>query len=179
MKNTITPAGFIIRFLAYCIDKALISLPFYLVGFYLILKSTSFTALVSQLFILFIFSVLLISIIFIMYQIVTTVYFGGSLGKRVFGLVVVDLDSQFLGIKKSLLRYVVGYSISRLVFGLGFFTIITDEQKRGWHDQIAETQVIYKEKERFLGIFLLVPLFVGIMLFWLTLLANVLFVFMS
>ena len=43
----------------------------------------------------------------------------------------------------------VGYLVSLLFFGLGYFWVIVDPRKQGWHDKIAATVVIRK-KEKYL-----------------------------
>ncbi len=65
-------------------------------------------------------------------------------GKMVIGAVIVDANSgqkpttgQFIG------RY-LGYFVSTLPLGLGFFWIGWDPRKQGWHDKLAGTVVIKK-----------------------------------
>jgi hypothetical protein len=36
----------------------------------------------------------------------------------------------------------LGKPISMLVFGLGYLSIMTDKENRGWHDKIADTHVV-------------------------------------
>jgi len=56
---------------------------------------------------------------------------------------VVDADSaKPLSIAQAVLRY-LGYYISALPLGLGFFWIAWDKRKQGFHDKIANTVVLY------------------------------------
>ena len=66
---------------------------------------------------------------------------GQTIGKWIFGLRVVRTSGDPIGYWKALLRY-TGYSVSLLLFGLGFFMIAVDRNKRGLHDLIAGTYVI-------------------------------------
>ena len=45
---------------------------------------------------------------------------------------------------KLCLRY-LGYYISALIIGLGFFWVGWDQRKQGWHDKLARTVVIYED----------------------------------
>ncbi|MGM0593573.1 MAG: RDD family protein [Pseudomonadota bacterium] len=70
------------------------------------------------------------------------VRFGATPGKQLMECQVVNaatLGKPRTG--QSLLRY-LGYFLSLLPLGLGFFWIIWDKQKRGFHDMLANTRVI-------------------------------------
>jgi len=67
---------------------------------------------------------------------------GATLGKKVFGLKVVQEDGTPPGFGRALLRQTVGYWISAAVFYLGFLWIAFDDQKQGWHDKISQTYVV-------------------------------------
>ena len=47
-------------------------------------------------------------------------------------------------IKQSIIRY-LGYYVSLIPLGLGFFWIAWDEKKQGWHDKMAGTVVIHSK----------------------------------
>ena len=67
----------------------------------------------------------------------------GTPGKLLLGCQVVDADSaKPLSIAQAVLRY-LGYYISALPLGLGFFWIAWDKRKQGFHDKIANTVVLY------------------------------------
>lgn len=72
--------------------------------------------------------------------------FGATPGKMILGLKVIDIDSGHKpSIWRSLGRY-IGSFISSLVFLLGYLWIAGDKRKQGWHDKMANTFVVYKEK---------------------------------
>jgi uncharacterized RDD family membrane protein YckC len=57
-----------------------------------------------------------------------------------------DADgSQEIGLKRAL-RRIVAVPLSLLPLGLGFFAILLSPQRRGWHDRIADTTVLYDEE---------------------------------
>jgi uncharacterized RDD family membrane protein YckC len=67
---------------------------------------------------------------------------GATLGKKAFGLRIIKLDGSKPGVGTALLRVIIGYFISSLVFYLGFIWIGFDPNKQGWHDKISNTYVI-------------------------------------
>jgi len=73
--------------------------------------------------------------------------FASTPGKMLFRLKIVDKNTlnEIPGLQ-SVKRY-VGYFVSFFPFGLGFIWIAFDKQKRGFHDMIADTLVVYTPKE--------------------------------
>jgi len=66
---------------------------------------------------------------------------GQTLGKKALGLRVVRTGGYKLGLGRAILR-LLGYWLSALTLGLGFIWVAFDRKKQGWHDKIADTQVI-------------------------------------
>jgi uncharacterized RDD family membrane protein YckC len=57
-----------------------------------------------------------------------------------------DADgSQEIGLRRALKR-VFAIPLSLLPLGLGFFAILLSPERRGWHDRIADTTVLYDEE---------------------------------
>lgn len=85
----------------------------------------------------------IISYIFpIVFSVVLWMKFGGTPGKRMLGLKVIDEQTgQYLSLGKSLLRY-VGYLVSTIALLIGFFWVAFDKKKKGWHDHIAGSIVV-------------------------------------
>jgi uncharacterized RDD family membrane protein YckC len=70
---------------------------------------------------------------------------GYTPGKAVLGLKVVRKNGGKLSFGRSLLRF-FAYWISMLPLFLGFFWVLWDSKRQGWHDKIAGTQVLYIPK---------------------------------
>jgi len=67
---------------------------------------------------------------------------GGTPGKLVLGLRIVDAGTGGPpGLGRLVLRY-VGYLVSALPLGLGYLWILWDPQKQGWHDKLGHTLVV-------------------------------------
>ena len=66
---------------------------------------------------------------------------GQTLGKKVMKIRVVREDGKPVDYKEAVVRY-LGYILSGVVLCLGYFWVIWDEKKQGWHDKIAGTLVV-------------------------------------
>jgi uncharacterized RDD family membrane protein YckC len=68
---------------------------------------------------------------------------GRTPGKWLMGLQVVSFDGADIRLGKSMLRF-LGYIVSLIPLGAGFLWVLGDDERRGWHDHIAGTKVIYQ-----------------------------------
>lgn len=83
----------------------------------------------------------LVSVVFVVYLIISTFKYNQTLGKRFFGLKVISSKGN-LSIWRVILREFIGRIVSTIFLSLGYFWIIWDKQKQGWHDKIAKTYVV-------------------------------------
>jgi uncharacterized RDD family membrane protein YckC len=67
---------------------------------------------------------------------------GQTPGLTIMGLRVVTTDGHYLSLGRSV-RRLIGYFISALPLFLGFFWILIDDRRQGWHDKIGGTCVVY------------------------------------
>ncbi|MGR9051805.1 MAG: RDD family protein [Gammaproteobacteria bacterium] len=65
---------------------------------------------------------------------------GQTLGMKAWKIRVMSKEGSPINWLQALIRYVTAFS-SLLFFGLGFFWIILDKHKRGWHDHLSGTVV--------------------------------------
>jgi uncharacterized RDD family membrane protein YckC len=72
---------------------------------------------------------------------------GQTPGKALLGLRIVRLDGRPMGLMTSLVR-LAGYHLSTIPMGLGYFAVLGDDKRQGWHDKIARTCVIYSWEAR-------------------------------
>jgi uncharacterized RDD family membrane protein YckC len=73
---------------------------------------------------------------------------GQTFGKWATGLRVVQLNGTPLTFLSSLLRHVVGYSVSLLTLGIGFLLAVFDANGRALHDRLAGTVVVIDKARR-------------------------------
>lgn len=71
---------------------------------------------------------------------------GGTFGKLIFGLRIIDSGSNFLTFRMALFRNYIAKSVSGLLFGAGYLWIIKDSDRQGWHDMIVDSYVINKNR---------------------------------
>jgi uncharacterized RDD family membrane protein YckC len=67
--------------------------------------------------------------------------FRGTLGKRLFGLTVVDARGERIGFGRATARHFAKL-LSWLPLGLGFLAILLQQKRQGLHDQLAGTFVL-------------------------------------
>jgi uncharacterized RDD family membrane protein YckC len=67
---------------------------------------------------------------------------GATPGKMVIGAVIVDAGTGGAPATWQLVVRYLGYYLSGLVLGLGFFWVGWDARKQGWHDKLAGTVVV-------------------------------------
>ena len=70
-------------------------------------------------------------------------YKSATPGKMALKVKIVNVDDLQQPSKGRLILRYVGYYVSLLFFGLGFFWAAFDSKKQTWHDKIAKTLVIY------------------------------------
>lgn len=79
----------------------------------------------------------------LLYFTVPVAAWSTTLGKLLFGLRVVRNDGSKIGIGRAFCRHLC-YSISFLILGIGFLMVGLREDKRGLHDLICDTKVVYR-----------------------------------
>ena len=69
-------------------------------------------------------------------------YYQATPGKMIFKATIVDAKTGGKPtLKQWIIRY-LGYFVSLLPFGLGYFWVAFDKKKQGFHDKLAKTVVI-------------------------------------
>ena len=68
---------------------------------------------------------------------------GQSIGKMLTGLRIVKTDGTAPSFVSILIRNLIGYPVSFLIFGLGFLLPVFNEKGRALHDYLAGTVVVY------------------------------------
>ena len=81
------------------------------------------------------------------YFVLFTYYTGTTLGKKAMNLRVVNEDgSQKLNLIDVIYRETVGRFLCGLSVGIGYIMAGVDREKRGLHDMLCDTRVIYAKK---------------------------------
>ncbi len=152
MKN----ADFKIRLVASLIDSFI----------WLLLFAVLYWDIVNQLDLThaFVRAILALTILFnpvlVLYSVIMTYYFGGTLGKLAIGLQVVTEGQKKLSFQRIFFRQTIGYSFSSIFFGLGFYAIVKDPRKQAWHDKTVGSCVVQEGNLLFQGILLSIILLI-------------------
>lgn len=141
-------AGFWVRLAAYCIDSVIVWAGLLFVK----LAIGIFSAFGSSIFdahLLFRYSLkdIILYIFQVLYFILLTFGTGTTPGKRLMNLRVVNADlSPNLTLVNVVYRETVGRFLCGLSIGIGYIMAGVDREKRGLHDMICDTRVVYSKK---------------------------------
>lgn len=141
-------AGFLVRLWAYIIDCIIVG------GVMLIIKIPVFFVSIAhpELFlfknILFNFNIVDVAtyLLSIIYFISMTYYYGATFGKRAMKIKVLKENEEKLPFIDVLYRETIGRYLSRLILFVGYILIGLDGKKRGLHDMLCDTIVVYDIK---------------------------------
>ena len=139
IEDEFRPVGFWMRVIAYVIDQiTLVAVSYAIFGRPIEPDSTTFEW--GQIFnARFAYDMLTA----VAYYTALNGYFGATLGKMVVGAKIVNLDGSRIGYLKAFLRFFA--SVLRAILCLaGYIMVAFREDKRGLHDLIVGTRVIYK-----------------------------------
>jgi uncharacterized RDD family membrane protein YckC len=148
------------RILSGMID-CLFYLTFYQLVFLPVVSAESIDAIFNSLLFFILVAIFIFPFVVTFIPLLLISNFGGTLGKLVTGLEIVDDKGERISFHKSFFRNYVGYIASGAVFWLGFVWIARDSNRRGWHDMIAGTYVTVKKKSgKIIGVVVLLFLFI-------------------
>lgn len=80
----------------------------------------------------------------LVYFVVLNGQFGATLGKMAIRARIVNLEGGRIGFGRALLRW-LGSVLNGMTLGLGFLVVAFRADKRGLHDLMAGTKVVYRE----------------------------------
>ena len=86
----------------------------------------------------------IIGILPLTYFFITVAVTGRTVGKALMGIRVVAKDGRRLPVVRSLLR-TIAYLISLVPLFAGFLWVLVDSDRRGWHDHIAGSRVVFAD----------------------------------
>jgi uncharacterized RDD family membrane protein YckC len=142
-----TAAGFVARTVAFVIDLFTMGFIAAVTAEAVILLSDFFRigklAFVHRL--VAVISSIIVALVILCYLPISWTVTRRSLGKAIMGLRIETTDGRDLKIGRSFLR-LAGYWLSALPLGLGFLWPIFDPKRRGLHDVLARTRVVYEPR---------------------------------
>ena len=145
-NTTFSYAGFWKRFAAFIIDRFIVSIGGFVIGFIfgipydVLTGKAEFVGFADDYILSFILSFLLVWI----YQtVMESSIKQATLGKMALGIIVTDLSSKRVSFGKASCRY-FGQILSGFILGIGFLMIAFTAKKQGLHDKMAGCLVVNK-----------------------------------
>lgn len=142
-------AGFWVRLAAYLIDSILVFAALLVVrlamsGFMAAVKGT---VLGGNILFQYNLKDIVLYAAEVLYFILCTYYTGTTLGKKAMNLRVLRADGEEkLGFLTVVYRETVGRFLCSVIMGIGYLMVGIDKEKRGIHDILCDTRVIYAKK---------------------------------
>jgi len=144
-KEDIVYAGFFVRLSAYIIDCIIVGIALLIIRIpkFIIYMMNPDIFFVKP--ILFKFSIfdIVIYLLGLTYFVLMTYYCGGTLGKKLFKLKVCKTTDEKLSLFTVIYRESIGRYLSALILFIGYIMIGIDSKKRGLHDILSDTLVVY------------------------------------
>ena len=137
-------AGFVSRLLAYGIDIGIVVVMLIAFGWLVDTVTTLFPPVLFDpegLFQLAIAGVVVV-VTAAIYYLFFWMLMGQTPGKMILGVRIVSLDGSRLTFSQALRRF-IGYFISALALYAGYWWVLVDNRRQGWHDKLAGTIVVY------------------------------------
>ncbi|MFT4414233.1 RDD family protein [Fredinandcohnia humi] len=128
-------AGFWIRFIALLIDSIILGIVEWIISALLGAITDPEGILIS------IINLIIGILYFVVFQ---TKYNGQTLGKKITGIRVINVDGGNVSIGKMALREIIGKTISAIILLIGYL-MAAGKAKRALHDYLAKTVVVRAE----------------------------------
>lgn len=147
----ITYAGFWVRLGAYAIDSIIVFAGLLIIRFTMWVAASVLgdSPLAGNILFHYTLKDIVLYAAQVLYFILCTYYTGTTPGKRAMNLRVIPAENQkkltFLNV---LYRETIGRFLSGFIFGIGYIMIGIDKEKRGLHDILCDTRVVYGKRIR-------------------------------
>ena len=140
-------AGFFVRLAAFIVDSLIVWAGLLIIKIPMWFASFGSDNLLQK---DFIFEYSALDIVYyalgVCYFALLTYYTGSTLGKKVFHLRVISSEDRKPTFFEIIFRESVGRFLSRLIVCVGYIMVGADKRKRGLHDILSDTYVIYEHK---------------------------------
>ena len=149
-------AGFWVRLAAYAIDSLIVFFGLLVVRLFLagVLSVLSGTWLGGNILFQYTLKDILLYVFQVLYFILCTWLTGTTLGKRAMNLRVISAcPEEPLGLLDVVYRETIGRFLCSLSVGIGYIMAGVDKEKRGLHDFLCDTRVIYAKKIKVIPVY--------------------------
>lgn len=147
--ENLTYAGFWVRLAAYLIDSLIVGLMLLVVRLVMsgVMSALYGTVLGGNILFGYTLKDIVLYLGEVLYFILCTRYTGTTLGKRAMNLRVISVEeSGELDLFTVVYRETVGRFLCGISICIGYLIIGLDREKRGFHDMLCDTRVVYGKK---------------------------------
>lgn len=143
-------AGFFVRLAAYMIDWLVVGIALLAVRIPIWFSSVAYPGNLLVRDFIFKYSIadIVTYLLTVTYFVLLTYYTGRTLGKRLLQLRVISAENRPMTFFEVVYRETVGKFLSGVILGVGYLMIGIDREKRGIHDLLADTNVIYFHEKK-------------------------------
>lgn len=147
-KSALIYAGFWVRLAAYLIDSVIVFFALLLVRLFSsgLMSLIEGTAIGGNVLFNYTLKDVILYICQVLYFILFTYCTGTTPGKRLMNLRVVYADDGELPLPDVIYRETIGRFLCSLTVGIGYIMAGVDKEKRGLHDMLCDTRVIYAKR---------------------------------
>lgn len=157
----LTYAGFWVRLAAYLIDSMIVGLMLLIVRLVMsgVMSALYGTVLGGNILFNYTLKDIVLYLGEVLYFILCTRYTGTTLGKRAMNLRVISVDeSEELDFLTVAYRETVGRFLCGISICIGYLIIGLDKEKRGFHDMLCDTRVVYGKKVKVYPVYPYAPM---------------------
>lgn len=143
-------AGFFVRLCAYAVDMLVVwfGLLFIRIPVGILSMSAPGNFITRDFVFKYSISDIVLWVLTVVYFVAMTYNTGSTLGKKLFRLEVISTDGGDLKLLEVIYRESIGRYLSAVVLWVGYLIIGVDSEKRGFHDMLADTRVVYADGTR-------------------------------
>lgn len=147
-SNQAVYGGFFVRAGAHIIDMFLVSFLTMCIRFPLWIVSFGIPENIWSAGVLFSYTMkdIVLYLCGAVYYVLLTYFTGATVGKKLMNLRVVAADGGKLSLMNVIYRETIGRFLCSFVMGAGYLMAGVDREKRGLHDVLCDTRVIYGKK---------------------------------
>lgn len=143
-------AGFFVRLAAYIVDMIIVSVALLVVRIPVWISTIAAPHNFIVKDIIFDYSIkdIVFYLLKVTYFVLLTYYTGSTLGKKLFHLRVVSTEERKMTFFEVAFRETVGRFLSSVIIYVGYIMIDVDKEKRGLHDLLSDTSVVYYHEKK-------------------------------
>ena len=143
-------AGFFVRLAAYLVDLLIVGIALLIIKIPIWISALATPNNIVVKDIIFDYSIkdIVLYLLKVAYFVLLTYYTGSTLGKKLFHLKVISSEERDMTFFEVIFRESVGRFLASVIIKIGYIMIGIDKEKRGLHDLLSDTSVVYYHEKK-------------------------------